>query len=367
MKCKVSPAHIILFSILFSSIVSCDSRSKENDTDKTDDYSKRIDSLIQTTTPRIFNGVILITKNGETKYMREYGYSDFESKTPISIKDKFKIMSNSKQVAAALILKEVEKGKIDLQHPISTYLPDLNQTWADTVTVHQLLNMSSGISDLEKPLLFEAGKGYFYSNPGFGLLGRIIKKVTGKDYAENANNLFQELGMSNTYCYEINGRNDGLINGHALKEGKTEVVDFERFGFDVEKWNDFLPAGGIVSNAHDLNKWDAKLHKSEILEPSSYEQMVHSSNEGPHAVFDYDTIGYGYGIRIHDKHEVKHIGHGGRGFGFVSIKFYIPETDVDVIVWENIYYRDDFPNTADIIYHFENEIRKIIVNSNLVR
>ncbi|MEO1053733.1 MAG: serine hydrolase domain-containing protein [Bacteroidota bacterium] len=362
-----TPTHH-LFLILIALLSGCNNSGKrEANETVAEDYIKQIDSLIETTDPRIFNGIVLITKGGETKYLKEQGYSDFANKVPISIHDRFRIMSNSKQVTAVLILKEVEKGKIDLQHPISNYLTDLDQTWADTVTVHQLLNMSSGINDIEDKLLFQPGEGYHYSNPGYGLLGRIIQKVTGKSYKTNANNLFKELGMGNTYCYELNGNNDKLINGYSLLNGEKEKVDINSFGFYVEIWNDFLPAGGIVSNAYDLNKWDAMLHKGDILEEGSYQRMVNPTNSGPHAAFDDDTIGYGYGLRIHDKHTITHVGHGGRGFGFVSIKFYIPEKDVDVIIWENIYYRDNFPNTADIIYHFENEIRKIVVNSVLVK
>jgi len=95
--------------------------------------------------------------------------------------------------------------------------------------------------------------------------------------------------------------------------------------------------------------------------------MVKPSNKGPHAAFDNDTIGYAYGLRVHDQHRTKHLGHGGRGFGFASIKFYIPETDVDVIVWENIYSRDNDWMGGDEVYYFENEIRKIVVNSNLAK
>lgn len=371
MKTKINLLQVptpYLLVILCMLIFSCNYSGKKEPEDNIraiDDYSSRIDNLIETTYPRMFNGIVLITKNGETKYLREYGYSDFENKVPISINDRFRIMSNSKQVTAVLILKEVEKGNIDLQHTINKYLPDLNQTWAHTVTVHHLLNMSSGIVDLDQPLFFEPGKGYLYSNPSYGLLGNIIKEITGKPYSQNANKLFEELGMNNSYSYEINGNNDGLINGYDLLEEGKNAVDFMHFGFSEEEWNDFLPAGGIVSNAFDLNKWDSKLHKGEILEAVSYEQLINSSNSGPHAAFGNDTIGYGHGLRIHDKHSVKHIGHGGRGFGFVSLKFYIPEKDIDVIVWENLYYRDSFPNATDVIYHFENEIREIVLNSTL--
>ncbi|TRX47047.1 beta-lactamase family protein [Fulvivirga sp. M361] len=357
-----------LFLLFFSLILSCNNESeKQSDGQLTDDYSSRIDSLIATTHPRIFNGVVLITKGAETKYVREYGYSDFENKTPISINDQFRIMSNSKQITAALLLMQVENRKIDLQHSIKEYLPDFHSLWADSVTIHQLLNMSSGIVDFDKPLLFEPGKGYRYSNPGYGLLGRIIEKVTGKTFIDNAHSLFEELGMNDTYCYELNQPRDGLINGYWIKDGELTPVDFDSIGITEEDWKDFIPAGGIISNTKDLTIWDNKLHKGEILDPDYLKLMVSVSNRGPHAAFDNDTIGYAYGLRIHDTHQTFHLGHGGRGFGFASIKFYIPEKDVDVIIWENIYSRDADWLAGDIVYQFENEIRKIVLNSSLVK
>ncbi|MFA6277383.1 MAG: serine hydrolase domain-containing protein, partial [Pedobacter sp.] len=155
-----------------------------------DNYSSKIDSLIQTTNPRGFNGVILITQNGKIKYSKISGYSDVEKKVKLTLKDNFRIQSNSKQITAVLILKEVEKGNLSLNKSIKTYLPYLKQPWADTVTVHQLLNMSAGIVNLDKPLAFKPGTDFYYSNPAYGLLGQLIEKVTGKKYSEAANNLF---------------------------------------------------------------------------------------------------------------------------------------------------------------------------------
>lgn len=350
-------------------ILSCgDNKKKANNESKNpivDDYSDKIDSLILTTNPRKFNGIVLITQNGETKYSKEYGLSDFEKKTPISINDNFRIQSNSKQITAVLILKEVEKGNINLNNSINEYLPELKSTWSDSVTVHQLLNMSSGIVDIEKPLIFEPGKGYRYSNPGYGLLGSILENVSGKEYIQLANQLFKELGMNQTYCYEIDKPNKELVDGHSLENGKVNFVEFDSIGFTKKSWKDFIPAGGIISNAYDLNIWDTKLHNGKILNSDAYKQMITPSNRGPHAAFANDTIGYAYGLRIHDQHQTKHLGHGGRGIGFVSIKFYIPETDVDVIIWENIYAMDGDWRGGNLVYHFENKIREIVVNSNL--
>lgn len=359
---------LLLFQVLLFFISCKESKTVEKpENELLDNYTAKIDSLIAETQPRLFNGVILITKKGDTKYLKEVGYSNFEEKTPISINDKFRIMSNSKQVTAALILKEAENEKIDLHKSVKFYLPEIKQTWADTVTVHHLLNMSSGIVDIEKPLIFEAGKGYRYSNPAYGLLGRILEKICGKPYTQSVSELFKELGMNHSYCYDLNKTNEGLINGYWLKEEEVELVDFDKIGNTDETWKEFVPAGGIVSTAHDLNIWDTKLHLGEILDSHYYKQMVVPSNEGPHAAFDNDTIGYAYGLRVHDRHETMHLGHGGRGFGFSSIKFYVPEKELDVIIWENVYSKDDSWMAGDLVYYYENEIRKIVLNSNLVK
>ena len=179
--------------------------------------------------------------------------------------------------------------------------------------------------------------------------------------------MFKELGMNDTYCYEINKRNDGLINEYWLREGNVNLVEFDSIGFTKETWKDFIPAGGIVSTIYDLNTWDTKLHTGKIVNTDYQRLMTKPSNKGPHAVFVNDTIGYAYDLRIHEEHTTKHLGHGGRGFGFVSIKFYVPEKDVDVIIWENVYSRDENWMGGNVVYYFENEIRKIVLNSNLVK
>ena len=354
---------ILVFAFI---ILSCgDNKNKSNSEGKNqviDDYSAKIDSLIQTTSPRKFNGVVLITQKGETKYSKEYGFSDFEKRIPIRLNDNFRIQSNSKQITAVLTLKEVEKGNINLNNSINKYLPELKSTWVDSVTVHQLLNMSSGIVDIEKPLAFEPGTDYIYSNAAYGLLGKIIEKVSGKEFIDIANNLFKELSMNNTFCYEFGGNQNGLINGYTNTEEGYEIVDFYSRGITPEGWSNFIPAGGIISSAVDLTTWDTKLHNGSILRPESYELMTNFNIRGRHAAFGNKKIGYGYGVRIDDSKDFKIIGHAGKGIGFANIKFYLPKKDLHVVLLENVY--DEDPN---VVYHFERRIIDLIMNSSLVK
>ena len=323
-----------------------------------DDYTAKIDSIIQTASPRSFNGLILITQNGKTKYSKAFGYSDFENKIPLAIKDKFRIQSNSKQITAVLILREVDKGKIDLKSPIKKYLPEIQQAWADSVTVHQLLNFSAGITAIDKPLSFKPGTDFLYNVVAYTLLGNILEKVTGKKYVDAANGLFKELGMNNSFCYEENKMQNRLVNGYTSSNNIFKLREHPIQGKD---WVGFIPAGGIVSNLEDLNRWDTKLHNGEILKPATYKLMINYTITAQHEAFGKEKIGYGYGVYISDKTPVKYIGHPGKGLGFASLKIYFPERDVDLIVLENQYSDDE-----SLHYYFEKEIRKIVMSSNLM-
>jgi len=76
----------IVTAILF---LSCNSFGQQKD-----DYSTKIDSLIEAVNPRTFNGVVLISQNGKTKYSKAYGFANFDKKTPLKLDNEFEIMSN---------------------------------------------------------------------------------------------------------------------------------------------------------------------------------------------------------------------------------------------------------------------------------
>jgi len=123
-------------AVLFIMACKVDNKNEGGkDKKQHDNYSAKIDSLIQSTDPRQFNGAILITQKGETKYSKTQGYSNFEEKTPVKLNDLFRIQSNSKQITAVLILRAVENGSIDLEETIKTYLPDFKQSWSDSVSI----------------------------------------------------------------------------------------------------------------------------------------------------------------------------------------------------------------------------------------
>ncbi|WP_223607452.1 serine hydrolase [Chryseobacterium sp. OSA05B] len=320
------------------------------------DYARRIDSLIQSpNSPRPFNGVILITQNGKTKYSKVYGFEDSRTKVPLKMDDQFEIMSNTKPITAVLLLKQYEKGKVDLQAPIKKYLPSLTQSWADSVTVHHLLNHTHGIVDVEKPLLFKPGTEFKYGNLSNILLGKIIEKTSGRSYIQLATDLFKELHLKNTFCYSKDNRRN-LVFGHMNKDNHFTPVENSFIN------DENMPADGVISTAEDMTLWNSLLHQGKILNSKSYKLMTTSSMLSQHDVFGKEKSGYGYNMRIVKYKSISYLGHTGLGDGFASLMVYVPGSDVSIVVMENQMSED-----SHLYYYQEALIRDIVLESNLIR
>ncbi|WP_343694916.1 serine hydrolase domain-containing protein [Flavobacterium sp.] len=322
---------------------------------KKDNYSAQIDSVVINSTSPVFNGVVLISKNGKTLYSAAKGFANFETKKPLMIDSQFEIMSNSKQVAAVLLLLEVEKGKVDLQSPIKKYLPELTQSWADSVTVHQLLNHTHGIVDLQKPLAFKPGTQFSYGNLSFSLVEKIVELSTQKTYTEVANALFKKLKMNNTFCYSKD-RIQNLAKGYYNVKNVLEPVT------STQITPQSLGADGIVSTVNDLSIWNNNLHKGKILKPETYQLMLKYTISAQHNFFGKAEEGYGYGIKIIEKEAVKYVGHTGLGDGFSSVNLYFPESGVSLVVLEN-----QMNENRDLFYISEFKIKNIVLKSDLVQ
>jgi D-alanyl-D-alanine carboxypeptidase len=327
---------------------------------KKDNYSTKIDSLLKTKNPRDFNGVVYIQQNGKLKYAKAYGFADLNKKTPLKIDDKFSTMSIAKQFTATLILQEVEKGTIDLQIPIRKYLPDFKYNWADTVTVHQLLNNTSGLNSesLDKPLKFRPGTAFNYSNVGYYVAGLVLEKQSGKSFETLVTLLFKKCNMKNSY-YPNETSHQFLTKGHLIKKDGT-IKQFEKISFTPDQyWGSHL-----IVTASDLAKWNECLHNGKLLKPATYKLMTNYSITNNHQLFGEKPIGYGYGLRINDKADIYEIGHTGfhPSEGFTAVNLYYPKTITSVIVMENQAYEN-----FEIAYYFEQEVRKIVKESKVLK
>lgn len=334
--------YILLLTFLTTTIVTFGQKSY---------IEKQIDSLISAKTNKPFNGIILISQNGQTKYSKSFGYSNIDKKEPLKLNDQFVIGSISKQFTAVLVLREFDKGNLELFTPIHKYLPELTQSWADTVTIHHLLTHMHGITQLDKPTTFKAGTQYSYSQIGYDLLAKIVEKTSGKSFAELSENLFKECGMGNTFHPNAQ-KYSNLVKGYTENEnGKIE--------FETETFQNYAAAGSFISTVNDLNLWNSLFYSGKLLKRKTM-KLVQTKQNG--AVRDHPIFGvteYGYGITVDTKENVLQLGQTGFAPGFISMNFYFPKTKTSVIVLENIAYETD--NLKQTFY-YHTEILKIVRN-----
>ena len=166
-----------------------------------------------------------IVADGKLVYSGSIGFTNIEKKIPASTTSAFRIASMSKSFTALAILKLRDAGKLKLDEPASSYIPEMKKLKysaadAPVITVRHLLTHSAGfpednpwgdrqLADTDKELLDliqdvsfsnAPGVAYEYSNLGFALLGKIITNVSGKPYQQFINeNILKPLGMNNTY------------------------------------------------------------------------------------------------------------------------------------------------------------------------
>lgn len=314
-------------------------------------FANQIDSLIADKKTKPFNGILLISQKGKTKYSKIYGYSDIEKKKDLKFNDQFVIGSISKQFTAVLVLREFDKRQLDLSTPIRKYLPELTQSWADTVTVHHLLTHMHGIVQLDEPTIFKVGTQYSYSQIGYDLLAKIVAKTSGKTFVELSKNLFKECGMKNTF-HPDQKEYKNLVKGYTENEnGKIE--------FETETFQNYVAAGSFISTAEDLNIWNKTFYSRKLLKGETM-KMLETKQKG--AVRNHPIFGiteYGYGITVDTKDSILQYGQTGFAPGFVSMNYYFPKTQTSAIVLENIAYdTDDLKKT----FYYHTEILKIIRN-----
>lgn len=290
-----------------------------------------------------FNGAILVTENGRVIYKKGFGMANMEWNIPNQPDTKFRIASVTKQFTAALVLQLVEEGKIKLDGKITDYLTDYRKDTGGKVTIHQLLNHTSGIPDytdvssnpysaidfvkkhVSGDLEFEPGTKYKYNNGGYSILGAIIERVTGKSYETVLQErILAPAGMTNSgYAH-----NSTLLEKHASSYEKTPTGYVNAPYIDMA-----IPyaAGSMYSTVEDLFKWDQSLYENKILSAESKKLM-----------FTPGLGNYGYGIRITDQPigksdlKTKIIWHGGGGInGFASLISRAVEKRQTVIILDN--------------------------------
>lgn len=307
------------------------------------DYTNGIDSIINAgaKAKKPFNGSILISQNGRRVYSKIFGYSDIDKKVPLLPNDQFLSSAITNQVTAVIVLQEVEKGHIMLQLPIHNYLPELTDKWADTVTVHQLLTHTSGITAFNKPLAFQPGMDCRYSELGYELLTKIVENTAKTLYANLVQQLFEKANMRNSFYPDAHKFKNLVRDYTEQADGKLDVT--------LKNMENYTVTGGFVTTANDLLSWNTMLHGGKLLADSNnYKLMTKGYAISTHPLLG--TVEYGYGLCIASSDYIIQMGQTGYAPGFISMNLYFPATKTSIIILSNVA-RDPGNMKSAFTYH----------------
>ncbi|NLR77911.1 serine hydrolase [Chitinophaga eiseniae] len=268
---------------------------------------ERIDSLLSFYHQhQQFNGTALIRDNQGNSYVKHYGYANKEQQKSADSLTQYRIGSLSKSFTAIIILQLVEEGKLHLNDEVKKILPGYAH---GEVTIEQLLTHQSGIpnytsnneyvfSILHQPfsldelvtrfcsdsLDFIPGTRFQYSNSGYVVLARVIEVICHQPFPRVlTERIFMPVGMRHTYA----GSRDTTVAGQPAAGYIDNAPEPAYYT------NNTLGAGGIVSTAEDLLRWNNALATHTLLPQRRLEEMWQQ-----HALYPDWDAGYGYGWMI---------------------------------------------------------------------
>ncbi len=312
---------------------------------------------------------IAVVKDGRLAYAQAYGDARVDPRTPARPDMRYSIGSVSKQFTATAVLMLAEQGKLSLDDPVSRFLPEL--TRAGEVTIRQLLSHTSGYQDYwpqdfvppfmlqpitatgilarwaGKPLDFEPGTQYQYSNTAYVAAGLVVEKASGTPLMQFlAARIFAPLGMMDV----ANVDEAGLPS--------TDPAGYLRYGLgplrvapkEGRGW--LFAAGELAMTSEDLARWNVGMFDQRLLKPASYREM-----QTEVLLKNGLGTGYGLGIRVGTKDGHRVLVHDGAVSGFTASNMVFPDDRAAVSVLLNLD-SSDAESIADRIATllFENRV-----------
>lgn len=292
-----------------------------------------------------FSGAVIVIDDEKIVYEGGFGLANREHNVPNTAATKFRLGSVTKPLTAMAIMLLQERGKVSVTDPVSKHLTDTPETWRD-ITIHHLLTHTSGIPNYtefpdletmlrtlrmpatvdqvidsfrEKPLDFQPGKEFSYSNSGYIVLGKIIEIASGQSYeAFMREAIFGPLGMKDT-GYD---RSEVILPGRAQGyQGRGDNV--ENAPFMDMSWP--YAAGGIYSTVRDMARWFQALSEEKLLSDESYKAMYTPCKDD-----------YACGWIVRNRGDRRMLSHGGGIHGFQSTIVRFPDEGIGVVVLSNV-------------------------------
>ena len=303
----------------------------------------RMDQVVQSyTRDQGFMGSVLVARGAHVIFSKGYGSANLEWEIPNSPTTKFRLGSITKQFTAASILLLQERGKLNVHDPVKKYMRDAPAAW-DKITIFHLLTHTSGIPNFtsfpdypklepfattaeavvarfrDKPLDFQPGEGWSYSNSGYVLLTYLIEKITGSSYETFVrDNIFAPLGMTSS----------GYDSNRAIIPHRASGYVFNKNQFTNAGYIDMtVPqgAGALYSTTEDLLKWEQGLFGGKVLQPASLREMTTPFKNN-----------YAFGLVVDSSGAHRVIQHDGGIEGFNTSLSYYPDDSLTVVVLANV-------------------------------
>lgn len=311
---------IFSIAILLSSCNMIENNSNNKQISKIENHLNKM------ATNDTYSGNVLIALNEEILLEKAYGYANLSHKVPNNVNTKFGIASMGKMFTAVAIMQLKEQGKLNFDDYVGEFLPDYpNKTVKDSVTIHQLLVHTSGLSDFfntkfelkakhtvrtledyfsffkDDSLLFTPGTKNSYSNSGYIVLGMIIEKLSATTYYDYVKqHIFTPVGMENTDCFETDSSIENLAEGY-INLGKNNIWKTSTY----YKGARGSSAGGAYSTLGDLHKFAMALKKNILISNESLAIMT----------MDQNNNNYGYGFSLNRFNDFEVYGHNGGAHG----------------------------------------------------
>lgn len=317
---------------------------KSNGTPLPTNFSKRMDSLLALKQRAAgFHGCVSVMDQGKLVYNGCVGETARGNGIKITPSTMFELASCSKQFTAYAILMLLERGKLNIDDPITKWLPDL--PYKD-VTIRHLLNHIGGLADYAEVMekkwdkkkiannadvlnffasnkpkpYFKAGSQYAYSNTGYVMLACIIEKASAQSYDDfMKNEIFVPLGMSRTTIYHSRraGQNiDNYALGYVYNDSlKKFILPDSLAEYDYVYWLDGITGDGCVNSCLiDLVKWENNLRSEKLLTAKTL-QLAFTANK-----IKNESTHYGFGWEVMDDERYEPVVmHSGSWPGYVNI------------------------------------------------
>lgn len=338
---------ILISTFLMLGGVNASAQIVEPTADELAELDRRVQAhLDQNNIP---GGLVAVASRGRIIHLRTYGMANVELSVPVTDSTVFEIGSISKQFVSATVMLLVQETKLGLDDPIHQYLPYLPGEWLG-VTVRQLLTHMSGIPDYEeirsydvyrfrltpeeviqiahsRPMDFAPGTGWHYSNTGYFLLSMIVERVEGRPLGQVLESrIFGPLEMTQTRMADP----EAIIRHRASGYWVNKVG--ELINRNPTETSSTLGAGGILSSAYDLAKWDEALYGDQLLSAESKATMW-----TPGILPNGNSTGYAFGWSVGPYKGQTSQSHGGQVAGFIANFSRFPDQEAAIIVFLNRY------------------------------